>query len=138
MGGVDVLRQPFSVVSGPSTPIEITMRDDTAQIDGTVTDVAAAALTSSGPAPPQAYVYCVPLADSPGQYQPLGVSADGTFHSQAMTPGTYRIMAFKTAQPNLPYRDAEAMRAYDSAGQVVRLGGGEKVNVQSPISANVE
>jgi len=138
MGGVDVLRQPFSVVSGPSTPIEITMRDDTAQIDGSVTDVATAALSPSGPAPPQAYVYCVPLADSSGQYQPLGVSADGTFHSQAMTPGTYRIMAFKTAQPNLPYRDAEAMRAYDSAGQVVRLGGGEKVNVQLPISANVE
>jgi hypothetical protein len=55
-----------------------------------------------------------------------------------MTPGTYRIMAFKTAQPNLPYRDAEAMRAYDSAGQVVRLGGGEKVNVQLPISASIE
>jgi hypothetical protein len=138
MGGVDLLHQPFTVVPGPSTPIEITMRDDSAQIDGTVEDVSAGSTTYPGASPLLAFVYCVPLPDSPGQFQQLGVSTDGAFHSQTMTPGTYRVMAFKSAQPNLPYRDPEAMRAYDSTGQVVRLGAGQKSSVQLQINSGNE
>ena len=138
MGGVDLLHQPFSVVPGPSTPIEITMRDDNAEIDGTVTDASTGTTPSPGASPLHAYVYCVPLSDSAGQFQQLGVNGEGNFSSQAMTPGTYRVMAFKIPQPNLPYRDAEAMRAYDSIGQVVRLGAGQKTSVQLQISSGNE
>jgi hypothetical protein len=138
MGGVDLLHQPFSVVPGPSTPIEITMRDDNAEIDGTVAGVSAETTSSPGASPLHAYVYCVPLPDSPGQFQQLGINGEGNFSSQTMTPGTYRVMAFKIAQPNLPYRDAEAMRAYDSIGQVVRLSAGQKTSVQLQISSGLE
>jgi hypothetical protein len=47
-----------------------------------------------------------------------------------VAPGTYRVLAFKNQQPNLPYRDAEAMRAYESKGQVVHLSARQKVNIQ--------
>lgn len=139
MGSIDLLHQPLVVGPGSSTPIEITMRDDGAEIEGTVSGVAVEAPPTNGTAngrlwTPPAWVYCVPLPDSPGQFQQLGISpSDGKFSSQTMAPGTYRVMAFKSRQPNLPYRDAEAMRAYDSKGQVVHLSSGQKATVQLQI-----
>jgi hypothetical protein len=47
-----------------------------------------------------------------------------------MAPGTYRVLAFKSRQPNLPYRDPKAMKPYESKGQVVHLSSGEKASVQ--------
>jgi hypothetical protein len=135
MGGVDVLHEPWIVAPGSSTPIEITMRDDTAELDGTLAGFASRptmtdSSLSSRFSPPQAWVYCIPLADSPGQFEQLWISPEGKFNSPAMAPGTYRVVAFKSQQPNLPYRDAEAMRAYQNKGQVVHLSAGQKVNVQ--------
>jgi hypothetical protein len=72
----------------------------------------------------------VPLPESAGQFQPLVVSEDGKFNSQMMAPGDYRVLAFSVPQPNLPYRDAEAMKAYESQGQVVHLSAGQKTTVQ--------
>ncbi len=133
MGGADVLHEPFTVSPGSSTPIEITMRDDTAELDGTVAGMAASpAITDSAFSTPrpQAWVYCIPASDSAGQFEQLWVSPDGKFNSPTIAPGTYRLLASKNPQVNLPYRDAEAMRAYESKGQVVHLSAGQKVNVQ--------
>jgi hypothetical protein len=47
-----------------------------------------------------------------------------------MAPGTYRVIAFKSPQPNLPYRDAEAMRVYETKGQIVHLSPGQKTTLQ--------
>jgi hypothetical protein len=47
-------------------------------------------------------------------------------------------MAFKTQQPHLPYRDAEAMRAYETKGQVVHLPAGQKTSVQLQIISSTE
>ncbi len=142
MGGLDLLHQPFVAGSGATTPIEITMRDDFAEIEGTV---AGATVMTAAPGAygirgdggrtvplfgPSAYVYLVPLADSPGQFEQLGIDSEGKFDSQRVVPGTYRVMAFKNAQPNLPYRDAEAMKAYQTKGQVVHLAAGEKTTVE--------
>jgi hypothetical protein len=135
MGAVDLLHEPLVVGQGTNTPIEIKMRDDTAEIDGTVTTIvatpaAAGASVSSELSSPQAWVYCVPLPDGPGQFQQLAVSADGKFSSPTMAPGSYRVLPFSNRQPNLPYRDAEAMRAYDTKGQVIHLAAGQKASVQ--------
>jgi hypothetical protein len=138
-GVVDVLHQPLVVGPGSSTPVDITMRDDYAEIDGTVGSMTALATTAfAGDSPATAYIYCVPLADSPGQFQQLGVSSDGKFSSSRMAPGAYRVMAFNARQPNLPYRDTEAMRAYETKGQVVHLSPGEKTAVQLQISSSEE
>jgi hypothetical protein len=40
------------------------------------------------------------------------------------------VLVLRNQQPNLPYRDAEAMRAYENSGQVVHLAASQKVNVQ--------
>ena len=134
MGGVDLLREPLVVGAGTSAPIEIVMRDDSAQLEGTVAGISAQPNMTAGSAnlgfqPSQVWVYCVPLPDSPGHFQQIGVSYDGNF-SYPMVPGTYRLLAFRNQQPNLPYRDAEAMRAYETKGQVIHLAAGEKANVQ--------
>ena len=134
MGGVDVLHQPLSVSPGSSTPIEVTMRDDTAELDGTVAGITQPPIlgsTMSSQLPQrQAWLYCVPLPDSSGQFQQIWVSPDGKVNSSPMAPGSYRVLAFADQQPNLPYRDAEAMRAYESKGQLVHLAAGQKTSVQ--------
>jgi hypothetical protein len=55
-----------------------------------------------------------------------------------MPPGVYRVLAFANQQPNLPYRDAEAMRAYESKGQVVHLSAGQKASVQLQLIPSIE
>jgi hypothetical protein len=55
-----------------------------------------------------------------------------------MTPGVYRLLPFKGPQPDLPYRDAEAMRAYDAKGQVVHLSAGQKTSVHVQIISHNE
>jgi hypothetical protein len=139
MGGVDLLRQPLVIGQGSSAPMEITVRDDTAEIEGTVAGISHTAdgippISFQGPA---AWVYSVPLPDSPGQFQQIGISPQGTFNSQ-IAPGDYRVMAFKHMQPNFPYRDADAMRAYETKGQLVHLSPGQKATVQLQIVSSSE
>jgi hypothetical protein len=129
MGSTDLLREPLVIGAGASTPIEVTLRDDGAEIDGTVNSVAEQG-DSSGSVPVSARVYCVPLPESTGQFQEIGVSQDGKFTAQMMAPGDYRILAFSKPQPGLPYRDIEAMKAYDPGGQVVHLSAGQKMTIQ--------
>jgi hypothetical protein len=142
VGGVDLLSHPLVVGPGSTEPIEITMRDDSAEIEGTVAGVTAQPAMTEGMvsklSSPRAWVYCVPLLDSPGQFTQLAVSDEGKFQSQTMAPGIYRLLAFKSPQPNLPYRDAEAMRAYDAQGQVVHLSAGQKTSVYAQIISNNE
>lgn len=130
-GATDVLHQPLTVGSGPAAPIEVTLRDDTAELDGTVTVLAQqAGLSADAPQPATVWIYAVPLPDSAGQFTQFGVGGDGKFTNPRMAPGDYRILAFHQDHPQLPYRDAEAMKAYESKGQVVHLTGGQKTTVQ--------
>ena len=141
MGGVDLLHEPLVVSPGSSTPVEVIMRDDTAELDGTVAGIAspAAADTASSTAvAQQAWVYCIPTSDGPGHFQQVWVSPDGKFTSAQMTPGTYRMLAFASRQPNLPYRDPEAMKLYETKGQLVHLTAGQKTSVQLQLIPNVE
>lgn len=124
MGGLDLLHQPFEVSSGSNIPIEITVRDDTATLQGTVANSASASGSS------QAWVYCVPIAGGPGQFQEVVAGADGKFNFAPLAPGTYRVMAFANPQLSLPYRDAEAMRAYDAKGQLIQLSAGQNASLQ--------
>jgi len=137
MGSVDLFHQPFVVGSGSNAPIEITMRDDGAEVEGTVAGLPlVSAVQEPGyfeNAMPAAHLYWVPLPDGSGQFLEGAASPDGKFSSQTIAPGTYRVLAFKTRQANLPYRDADAMRAYETKGQVVHLSPGQKVNVQLQI-----
>ena len=132
-GGVDLLHHMLVVGLGASPPpIELTMRDDGAQIDGTVEGVATpyagtgvSLLPSTSP-----YIYCIPLPDSSGQFREVWVSLQGKFSSTQLAPGTYRVLAFDRPHSELEYRNPDAMRAYESKGLVVRLVSGQKEHLQ--------
>jgi len=131
-GNLDLLHQPLVVGSGGgASPIEVTMRDDTAEISGTVEGVIPPpeAVGASGAAGLRGHVYFIPLPDSPGQFTEVWVMPDGTFVSSGLAPGAYRVLAFDR-ELDLEYRNPEAMQAYDSKGPVVRVAGGQKEHVQ--------
>jgi hypothetical protein len=139
-GGIDLLHEPLIVGTGMIL-VEITMRDDTAQIAGRIIGVSGitaaprgSTADSPGASTSPAYVYCIPQLDSPGQFQQLPVAPDGKFNSQAMAPGSYRIIAFKNPQ-SLPYFDADAMRAYETMGQIVHLTTGQRESVDLQITS---
>jgi hypothetical protein len=137
---------------GSSSPIEITLRDSTAELDGTVEGMpgASASPTASQATLPPAiqsarmaadgsfgHVYCVPLPDSSGEFKDIGVAPDGKFGPRDLSPGTYRVLAFDHRE-ELEYRDPEAMRAYDAKGLLVRLVAGQKEHLQLPLIVNSE
>lgn len=134
MGGMDLLREPLVVVPGASTPIDITMRDDNAELEGNLLGVPANAASST----PRAHIYCIPLPDGPGQFLDLSASSDGRFDSRMVAPGAYRVVAFGSPQHDLPYRDSEAMKLYETKGQVVQFSPGQKVNLQLQIVSGSE
>ncbi len=76
-----------------------------------------------------AVVYFIPVPDGPGKFTETGVNPDGSFDSSDMAPGAYRLLAFDREQPELEYRDPEAMRVFDSKGPVVHVAGGQNERV---------
>lgn len=136
MGNIDLLHQPLVVSPGSTVPIEITMRDDNATLEGTVSGISSKPPVE-GFSTPQVWVYCIPLPDTPGDLQQAGIFADGQFNS-SLPPGNYRVLAFLHPADNLPYRDAEAMRAYENKGQVIHLAPGQKTTVQLQAIAGQE
>ncbi len=137
-GNLDLLRQPLTVVAGGgASQIEVTLRDDAAEISGTVEGVATPAMTPGGantsPGQVRAHVYFIPLPESSGQFSEASVRSDGSFVSQGLAPGAYRVLAFDRIQTELEYRDPEAMQVYDSKGPAVRVVGGQKERVELPL-----
>jgi hypothetical protein len=139
-GTTDLLHEPLVVgPGGAMPPIEITMRDDFATIDGNVEGISPPTSLSSGLQPeldnapavssarrPAAYIYCIPMPDSGGVAAEIAVAPDGSFASQPLAPGAYRLLAFDREERQLEYRNPEAMKAYDNKGPVVRVAGGQK------------
>lgn len=134
LGTTDLLHDSVVIGSGSNTHVEVILRDDGAEIEGTVTTIAAQAATAPGDISlPGAWVCFIPLPNSSGQFQQTGVSGDGKFTSPMLAPGSYRVLAFASLQENLPYRDPEAMKAYETKGPVINLTAGQKATVQVPI-----
>jgi hypothetical protein len=121
-GETDLLRYPLVVPAGGSTdPIELRLRDDGAQIEGVVENVPAIPGPSTIPAAQAPHIYLIPSPDSTGQFREVWASPDGTFSLAQIPPGDYQILAFDRPQPELEYRNEEAMRKYESREQEIRL-----------------
>ena len=134
-GTTDLQHQPLIVgLGGSSSPIEVTMRDIGADVDGTIDGVAtslngvATSLDIDGlpVLPDSPHVYFVPLPDSSGEFRDAWVNGDGKFGPQQLPPGSYLALAFDRPQPELEYGNPEAMRAYEEKGQLIRLTAGQK------------
>jgi len=136
-GGTDLQRQPLVVgLGGATPPIEITVRDDGAQVEGTIegttsTEVRRAGFNSPGQL--LGNVYFVPIADSGGQFSEAWVSQDGKFQLQQLPPGAYRVLAFDRQQPDLEYASDEVMGQYDSKTKVIRVAPGQKEHLRLPL-----
>lgn len=138
-GSTDLLHEPLTIAPGGNAQINVTLRDDSAKLEGTVTGLPETSSQSrpglnpdeqQAPQRPVAYIYSVPLPESSGQYAEFWASSDGQFNMSQIAPGTYRLLAFSHPQPSLPYRDVEAMRAYESQGEVVHVAPGQSQHVQ--------
>jgi hypothetical protein len=123
-GGTNLLRQPLVVgAGGSSQPIEITLRDDGAEVDGKVEEA-----TGS-------HIYFVPLDESSGEFREGETGPDGSFGQSQLPPGTYRVLAFDHQQNGLAYNDAETMRKLESKGQVIHLEAGQKAHLSLKLIA---
>jgi hypothetical protein len=148
-GDLDLLRHPLTVGPGANLTVDVSLRDDGAEISGSIEDIRGDAGENDEGQPssqvgftgtlggwPTGYVYFIPLSDSPGQFRETPVSPDGKFNLQQLPPGAYRVLAFDHQQQDLEYRDPEAMRAYDNKGPVVRLVAGQKETLRLPLIAS--
>ena len=127
--GVDLLHNLLVVgLAGTSAPIEITLRDDTAWLDGTVS-VDESSDGGQGAYRPNLFIFCIPIGnDNAGIVQTAGV-VDGKFALQNLAPGRYLVLAYRTFTPQLEYRNEEILREYESKGTMVTLEPGKKAQV---------
>jgi hypothetical protein len=144
-GMTDLQHQPLVVgLGGSSSPIEITMRDAAAEIDGTIEGMATSFSEPEGTAAPGSaetsplHVYCVPLPDSSGEFKEVLVPSNGKFGPQQLPPGTYRVLAFDHPQPELEYHNPEAMRPYEAKGLLVRAVPGQKEHLHLQLISTSE
>jgi len=141
-GGIDLLHQPLVVAPGGSTaPIEITMRDDWAEVECTIEG--AGGTDGSSQQNPQStesstHIYLIPQADSPGEFRDLWIPPGGELASTQVPPGLYRVLTLDGPQPDLEYYDADAMRSYEQKMQTVRLVGGQKEHLRVQVSSRGE
>jgi hypothetical protein len=147
-GDMDLLRHPLTVRAGANLVVDVTVRDDGAEIAGSVEGLA-----SGGPGEAtlrsrtsiegfaqgaQAHVYCLPLPDSTGQFREAWAGTDGKFDLQQLPPGAYRVLAFEQPQNDLEYQDAASMGTYEGKGQVVRLAAGQKEELKLQVISGNE
>jgi hypothetical protein len=122
-GETDLLRNPLVVsAAGLHDPVELTLRDDGAQIDGAVENLPRSSGSSAiQSAQPPAYIYLIPTQESTGQYRDAWASPDGTFSITQIHPGRYQVLSFDRPQPELDYRNDAAMRKYEHWEQEIQL-----------------
>jgi hypothetical protein len=128
-GGVDLLHKPLVVgAGGASAPIEITLRDDTATLDGTVSPIPPTENESNPYG--GVSVFCFPIESEAGRLVQGFAGVDGKFSIQNLPPGRYLVLAFSTPSQNLEYRNQEVLREYESKGTIVSLEPGQKAEVK--------
>jgi hypothetical protein len=131
-GGKDLLQQPLVVGPGAAVPpLEVTIRDDGAQLEGKIEDwpspaspSAASGFRSFGPNSP--VILLLPMPDSAGQFCRAWASSSGDFNFQQVPPGDYRALAFEHLPEDFDYQNREAMQQYESKAQELHLAAGQK------------
>jgi len=136
-GDIDLLRQPLTVHPGANLRVDIDLRNDGAEISGTVeggrkSNVSTMASRARG------FLYCIPLPDGLGQFRETQAGQDGSFQFNQLPPGSYRVLAFDRPQTDLEFRNADAMRMFENKGQNVRLSAGQKEHLTLQLIASNE
>ncbi len=131
-GEADLLHGELVVGLGAAVPpIEITIRDDGAEVTGTVEE---AAKTSSeqelGQDGPRfmGMVYFVPVEGTVGPVQGTSINVDRTFRQEQLPPGTYRVLAFDHELSE--EASVEGMKRYQTRGEVIQVSAGQQASVR--------
>jgi hypothetical protein len=137
-GGGDVLYRPITIgTAGGSTPIEVTLRNDGAEVSGSVQlpEALSSPKSKEGVAPfPLVYLYVVPVGELGRQVRRALVLQNGTFDETQIAPGTYRILAFDHLNTQLGAANSELMRKYETKGVVVELSPKQTLRLPSPLT----
>src|SRR6202035_5375739 len=128
----DLQQRPLVVGSGGAIPpMEIAVRDDGAELEGTLDSSKASA---AAPVPqgrfggPQDIVYVVPTDGMDSRTKVTGLNPDGSFTISQIAPGTYHIFAIEN-QAMQPVSE-EWLKQHESKVQVVRLVAGQKEHMR--------
>ena len=124
--GADLQAQPLVLGEGGAIgPIDVTLRDDTGALEGTVT-------TDGAPQPSQTFVCLLPA--SPGaQFAFSSANTDGKFTLGNVVPGSYRLFATSKAPWLLPVHDVETLQAFDHKGTAVTLSPRARLQMDAPL-----
>jgi hypothetical protein len=132
-GGTDLHRLPLEIGFGASPPqIEITVRDDGGEVQGSIVESAKSgspSRTASSPVQMPGVVYLAPIGDS-GQMKQAWLDPNGNFRAEQVAPGRYRVLAFEHQRPDLEFANEEMMSRYDSKAQIVTVAAGQSENLR--------
>lgn len=131
-GSTDLLHQPLTIgLGGAGSPLEITLRDDGGEVDGTVEDPGADRRPEhNGRFQNPRYIYFLPTSGSSGQFRQAMSGNDGSFASPQLPPGTYRVLAFDRPQPELAVAREEDLQKLDFRSRLLDLEPGEQKNLR--------
>jgi hypothetical protein len=136
-GGTDLLRHPIVVgTDGAGTPVEVVLRNDGAEVSGSVQEArhgGSPAAKDAAPAANNAEVYFVPTSDSEGQFREIR-AMNGQFSLGMIPPGTYRVLAFTREQKEVDFSNKEEMRKFESKGVVLSLAPNQREDLQTPLT----
>ncbi|HEX5424747.1 MAG TPA: carboxypeptidase-like regulatory domain-containing protein [Candidatus Acidoferrales bacterium] len=119
-GTVDLLRDSLTVgSSGSMPPIDVTLRDDGAQLTGAVTQ-------NGKPIQAGVVIYS---PDYPERSDIARSSDNGSFFSQNLAPGTYEVFAVPNPQ-SVEFHNPAAIQNYLARATSVTLGAGGQSSVQ--------
>jgi len=126
-------------MGGAVPPIEVTLRDDGAEVLGTVEgSPAAQGKTGADATDHQWAILLLPTgrwASQPIWYR----THDGTFWFPSLAPGDYLVAAYDETPGDMPLVEEEVMKGLEEKAQKVHLEAGEKLtNLQVKVIATDE
>jgi hypothetical protein len=137
--GVDLLREPLKVgPGGASGPIQVTLRDDAATLNGSITS---SITTAASPDLGTIFILCIPVG---GGFGPPAFQAGAfsKFTVPNLAPGDYLVLAFRssTAAPltEFEYQNPDVIRDYQAKGTVVTLTAGQKADIRVPLLSDFD
>ena len=135
-GGTDLQKANLVVAAGSTVPpIEVVLRNDGGEVDGTVAEIASRNKANpQGAAMASGYVHFVSEGERPDVKQAF-VQQSGEFQITQLAPGTYRVVAFETSmsRENVEWSNEEVMKKFNV--ETVTIGPGQKEKIRISLSA---
>jgi hypothetical protein len=136
-GSTDLLRQPLVVgIGGSIPPLEITMRDDGAEVEGKIDSTNVTpdrATANNGSNQPLGFVCLTPIDRMDDRCKIVWTGPDGTFAFQQLAPGSYYALAMDRSHLQFESLSNEILTQYESKIQVIRVAQEQKERVRLPL-----